>query len=388
MPRDTSWVDAHFLQFYSGIDISGVPPQESAEEGSTVELELAVEPHRLLELAQDLTAHLRGKSGYALKDSVRAALRSNPEYFLVFAHLYRQKKFTAAELVHFFFEGARSDDIAYFRQIEATDAGFREMANRARHADWLRGPTRDSLPTADLAAYKKTIDSYLGSELGSWELWKSRILNDPGTTIRISDYLVDREHLSEALESGAFVELLKHTMRGSSSEDTKLDIGAWNARRVEEEIRQAGFQQPPCGHRKHAELRELESCLNGTPDGAWYERELRSAEFDRQFDFALANKGGVKFVIETNYYTSAGSKIDKTVKDFKNLEPRLRTRFPLIYVTDGIGWLGLLSLIRELIYVNRDRAGIGLPFYYNLRQFRSFLPTLKSRVMSTGPPTP
>ena len=270
-----------------------------------------------------------------LKEAVRIAIRKTPEYFLVFAHLYRQKKFTSAELVHFFFEGERSDDLGYFRQIEAIDSDFRGAVERARRRGWLRVPTRDRVPGADLAAYKKAIDSYLGSEEQSWDLWKSRISNDPGVVARISDYLVDREHLYEAIRSGAFVELLKHTMRGSSSEDTKLDIGAWNASRVEQEIRQAGFSRLPCGHEKHSELRAFEDCLSRSANGAWYEGELRSEKFDRQFDFALANKTGVKFVIETNYYTSAGSKIDKTVKDFKNLEPELRDSHPLIYVTDG-----------------------------------------------------
>lgn len=382
MSAELGWVDDHFLDFYSGLDTGGIPPSTSADALPTDGTESAVAPAQLLSLASELESNLRGKEGEPLREAVRSSLRTTPEYFLVFAHLYRQKKFTAAELAHFFFEDERTNEVAYFRQLELLDGGFRKLVARAKRTNWLREQVIEKNPRADLAVYKKAITGYLGSERASWPAWRSRIMNDPGTVARVAAYLVDREHLAEAVSSGAFVELVKHTMRASSSEETKLDIGDWNASRVEGELKAAGFGKPPCGHIKHGELRELADCSRRIQAGTWFEREVRSDEFDRQFDFALTDKGGVRYVIETNYYTSAGSKIDKTVKDFKTLEPRVRGSHPLIYITDGVGWLGLVALIRVLIEVNRTREAIGVPFYFNLRQFRSYLPQLKRKLES------
>lgn len=380
MTGGMEWANPRFIEFYAFLDTTGVPPEDASPVTPLEEPDLVVPVEDLESLAAGMEVALRGLEGERLVDSLAGRIKENPRTFLVLAHLYRQKKFTAGELASFFFDGQRTQDIAYFRQLEAIDPEFRKVASRTRRTDWLDRPTTAAQPVVELAAYKKALASYLGSELKSWPLWKARIENDPGVRRRISEYVVHHEKFGAALKSGALVELLRHTLRASSSEDTKIDVGELGASRLEGAIRAAGFTRPSCGHQKHSEIEDLESCAVQTPATLWYEREVHSSEFDRRFDFALANSLGVKLVIETNYYSSAGSKIDKTVKDFQSLEPRVRSRHPLLYVTDGIGWLGLFSLLKVLVSVDNSRSELEIPFYYNLWQFRAFLPKLVSRL--------
>jgi len=385
MSDENSWVTPRFLEFYAYLDTTGLSIEEEDNPEGCADEDLVVPPRELESLAGKMAQNLRGQSGEKLTESVANLVRADPRMFLVLAHLYRQKKFTAAELAYFFFDGGRTQETAYFSQIEATDPEFRKAVGRARKTAWISDTNPVQRQILDLAAFKKAVSSYLRSEVQAWNLWRSRIANDTAVSVRVAKYVVEHEKLEAAIASEALVELLRHTMRASSSEDTKLDVGELGASRLEEQIKGAGFVEPSCPHGKHSELDDLDSCAKRACSSLWYEREVHSARFDRRFDFALASPSGVRYIIETNYYSSAGSKIDKTVKDFRELEPKLRDRHPLIYVTDGIGWLGLVSLLRVLVEVDASRQMVGIPFFFNLRQFHDYLPALASG-MSRGSP--
>jgi type II restriction enzyme len=61
---------------------------------------------------------------------------------------------------------------------------------------------------------------------------------------------------------------------------------------------------------------------------------------DRRFDFAVRNINSDKIVlIETNYYSSGGSKLKATAGEYKYLHNFLsQQNVTLVWITDGIGW--------------------------------------------------
>ncbi len=377
MRPSPTWVTSRFLEFYATLDTGKVLSYEDVLEAKSSGREFQVSTSELEALASRIEEELRGFDVSKLKDELSARIRSEPRYFLVLAHLFRQKKFTAAELVSFFFDVNRSSDIEYYKTLERNDPEFHRAVSKARRSYWIPPDREGSTATLELVAYKKGISAYLGDETKSWPYWASRIKCDGDVASRVAAYVIDHEGFAAAVRSGALVEILRHTLRATSSEDTKLDIGELGSFKVEQELRASGFSKPDCGHQKHAEIDELATCAKSSDTAVWYEREVKASDLDRRFDFALAGPSGVHYVVETNYYTSSGSKIDKTVKDFVTLEPRIRSRFPLIYVTDGIGWLGLLSLLEDLVALDTLRVAQGLPFLFNLSQFHDYLPTLR-----------
>ncbi len=60
---------------------------------------------------------------------------------------------------------------------------------------------------------------------------------------------------------------------------------------------------------------------------------------EKRFDFVV-KKGNTVYAIETNFYTSNGSKLNETARSYKNitLEAKDIKGFAFVWFTDGIGW--------------------------------------------------
>jgi type II restriction enzyme len=62
---------------------------------------------------------------------------------------------------------------------------------------------------------------------------------------------------------------------------------------------------------------------------------------NKRFDFAVKNSRGHLFLIETNFYSSGGSKLNETARSYAQLANNL-SKIPhvsFVWVTDGKGWL-------------------------------------------------
>lgn len=73
-----------------------------------------------------------------------------------------------------------------------------------------------------------------------------------------------------------------------------------------------------------------------------------SGEAEKRFDFVVRTKSMI-YAIETNFYQSAGSKLNETSKSYQLLFERTQTldNFRFIWITDGQGWLKAKSNLRD-----------------------------------------
>ena len=80
---------------------------------------------------------------------------------------------------------------------------------------------------------------------------------------------------------------------------------------------------------------------------------------EKRFDFVVKGKDTV-YGIETNFYTSSGSKLNETARSYKTLaiETRDLDNFRFVWITDGKGWLSAKNNLKETFDV--------LPDLYNL----------------------
>jgi type II restriction enzyme len=70
---------------------------------------------------------------------------------------------------------------------------------------------------------------------------------------------------------------------------------------------------------------------------------------NKTFDFAVTGKSGKLYLIETNFYSSGGSKLNETSRSYIKLNEDLNkiSNIQFIWITDGIGWLTTKGNLKE-----------------------------------------
>lgn len=73
-----------------------------------------------------------------------------------------------------------------------------------------------------------------------------------------------------------------------------------------------------------------------------------NGEAKKRFDFVIKTKD-VVYAIETNFYTSSGSKLNETARSYKMLahESNSIDGFAFVWFTDGIGWKSAKNNLKE-----------------------------------------
>lgn len=110
-----------------------------------------------------------------------------------------------------------------------------------------------------------------------------------------------------------------------------------------------------------------------------FRQEVYSSEFPeltvlgvdkKRFDFYIkTNKK--KYLIEVNFYSGSGSKLNETARSYTELAPRINSvdGFEFVWITDGIGWRSARNKLEE--------AYNEIPSVYNLTTIKDFINTLK-----------
>jgi type II restriction enzyme len=85
---------------------------------------------------------------------------------------------------------------------------------------------------------------------------------------------------------------------------------------------------------------------------------------EKRFDFVIKTSGMV-FGIETNFYSSSGSKLNETARSYKTLalEAERINGFTFVWITDGQGWQNAKSNLQETFDVT--------PHVYNINDLRN-----------------
>lgn len=109
-----------------------------------------------------------------------------------------------------------------------------------------------------------------------------------------------------------------------------------------------------------------------------FRREVYSTEFaemkclgeDRKrFDFVIEVPGKT-YLIEVNFYSGGGSKLNEVARSYSELAPKIN-QFPnyeFVWITDGVGWLSAKNKLEEAFAV--------IPKVYNLATLPAFLAEL------------
>ena len=113
--------------------------------------------------------------------------------------------------------------------------------------------------------------------------------------------------------------------------------------------------------------------------GIKFRQEVHSSEFpklsvlgadEKRFDFCVETPKK-KYLIEVNFYSGGGSKLNEVARSYTELAPKINSvkGFEFVWITDGIGWKSAKNKLEE--------AYNTIPSVYNLTNIDSFIKLLK-----------
>jgi len=110
-----------------------------------------------------------------------------------------------------------------------------------------------------------------------------------------------------------------------------------------------------------------------------FRQEVYSSEFpelnvlgtdEKRFDFFIKT-ASKKYLIEVNFYSGGGSKLNEVARSYTDLAPKINSvkGFEFVWITDGIGWKSARNKLEE--------AYNTIPSVYNLTNISSFIELLQ-----------
>lgn len=111
-----------------------------------------------------------------------------------------------------------------------------------------------------------------------------------------------------------------------------------------------------------------------------YRQEIYSSEWqaitdvlgddEKRFDFVI-EKPNKTYLIEVNFYSGGGSKLNEVARSYSELAPKINSvkGFEFVWITDGIGWKSAKNKLQEAYSI--------IPKVYNLTNVNVFINELK-----------
>ncbi len=111
-----------------------------------------------------------------------------------------------------------------------------------------------------------------------------------------------------------------------------------------------------------------------------FRQEVYSTEFEeikclgkdqKRFDFVIET-ASKNFLIEVNFYSGGGSKLNEVARSYSELAPKINSfhNYEFVWITDGFGWQSARNKLEEAFYV--------IPSIYNLTTINDFIDSVKN----------
>lgn len=132
----------------------------------------------------------------------------------------------------------------------------------------------------------------------------------------------------------------------------------------------------------HLMERQVADIFNNA--GISYRQEVYSTEYPelavlgedkKRFDFVIETNCN-KYLIEVNFYSGGGSKLNEVARAYSELSPKINAvdGFKFVWITDGIGWKSAKNKLEEVFYT--------IPNIYNLTNINEFIEQVKEEGLS------
>ena len=102
----------------------------------------------------------------------------------------------------------------------------------------------------------------------------------------------------------------------------------------------------------------------------WTDLQSVLGDDEKRFDFVIETVGK-KYLIEVNFYSEGGSKLNEVARSYSDIAPKVNSipNFEFVWITDGIGWKSAKNKLQEAYNI--------IPSIYNLTNIDEFINRIK-----------
>ena len=194
---------------------------------------------------------------------------------------------------------------------------------------------------------------------------KKKAIGRDGTVRLISDYFNSPQQVSEFLKDSGLADLFQAKQITNLVDYVfGIEVGLdTNARK-----------------NRGGEIMERLVANLFTANGITFSSQVNSSLFPelhnalgadlKRFDFHIAT-GNKQYLIEVNFYTAGGSKLNEVARAYSELAPKINSvpGFEFVWITDGTGWESARNKLEE--------AFAHIPSVYNLTTIFDFIQLIK-----------
>ena len=282
-------------------------------------------------------------------------VRRHPRSFRIFEQLFQNKRFTNAQLIHFTFDVGKLNDpdlrssYPYAMLNLRNDPELLEIFQK-RSAEFLgKASSPDTYGKTELlAVFKMAVSDYILVLSGASKR-ADIMIQDRITRPEFDDFAVRfAEYLLQNLKLGSFlkgVNIAEYLQSKQIPVDNKTLHGKFATAKLKEVLVGGGYTDadPRLRDRQirldDPLIRSLDNhfCTERTVEGVVKPKTGKP----KRFDVVTIRNGKPRLLIETNFYTTEGSKIDINENEYRDLFDSIRSNpdYKFVWVTDGNYWL-------------------------------------------------
>jgi type II restriction enzyme len=195
---------------------------------------------------------------------------------------------------------------------------------------------------------------------------KKKVLNSLGESIVLDNMFTSVDGVMEFLENTGLADVfregkIKDLVDYVFGIETGLDSNARKNRsgHVMEGVVASLFTQNNIAFRQEVYSTE------------WPQLQEVLGDDEKRFDFVIETSRKI-FLIEVNFYSGGGSKLNEVARSYSDLSPKINSveGFEFVWITDGIGWQSAKNKLQEAFSI--------IPRVYNLTTIKDFINEVKT----------
>lgn len=254
-------------------------------------------------------------------------------------------------------------DYVDFPKVEAN---VESVSIKLNQLNYLIGQTDMASAVARLWNENPKVFSVLDILIAVRTKDNKKVLDASGNVHLIKDYFKTPEQVTQFLDETGLTKVLKtKQIKNLVDYVFGVEVGL-----------DSNARKNRGGHIMEDMIAEIFS-RNGIP----FKQEVYYSEFPeiekvlgadkKRFDFVVRTPQKV-YLIEANFYTGGGSKLNEVARSYSELAPKINavSGFEFVWITDGIGWNDARNKLQE--------AFVHIPNIYNLTSIQYFIDKIKA----------
>jgi hypothetical protein len=287
-------------------------------------------------------------------------IKKHPKIFDLLEQIFQLYRFTNTQMINFLFdiEILNSDDekkvIDYLKNNLDLDKNFKYIFDKYLGKNDIdvniQKKVFENDPALIIKLFKESIISYIETSSKKRELIYFRLTNYDNSRNRLSNYLINNLKLNEMLES---VNLEAYLKNKRIPKDTKSIHGKFGNIKINKILSGNGFIKADEIFKEKG-IKELEVDLKKFDLDEFKGKSIfvtekyikdiikQKQKKKKKFDFIIIKDLKIISAIETNFYSTSGTKIGINEEEYIDLNEEIKEKIPgvdFIWITDGNYWL-------------------------------------------------